>query len=165
MDSSGWAMSRSTSQWWWENFDAYAGNTDYPFNVPYGQNNLTPNGWMFDNGMYVNGFFTAETNKTTSGMALQLQGRGVGSVALIDPADTPNGIGTISFSARLAQYLEPGDFFCNLDAFTDRNYAFTAKAAMTHTPQHKNHLDRNDVSTGSPSLSMVAYYQIGRAHV
>ena len=159
MDSSGWALSRVTSPWWWENFDAYAGNPDYPFNVPYGQNNLTPNGWTFDNGMYVNGFFTAVTNKTTYGMALQLQGRGAGAVALVDPADTPNGIGTISFSARLAQYLEFGDFFCNLLGFADKDYAFSAKAAMTHTPQHNNHLDRNDISTGTPSLSLVTYYR------
>ena len=159
MDSSGWTMSRSTSPWWWENFDAYAGNPDYPFNVPYGQNNLTPNGWTFDNGMYVNGFFTAVTNKVTHGMALQLQGRGAGTVALIDPADTPNGIGTISFSARLAQYLEFGDFFCNLLSFADTNYAFSAKATMTHTPQDNRYLERNDISTGCPSISLVAYYR------
>ena len=161
MDSSGWTLSRTTSPWWWENFDAYAGNPDYPFNVPYGQNNLTPNGWTFDNGMYVNGFFTAVTNKTTYGMALQLQGRGAGAVALIDPADTPNGIGTISFSARLAQYLEFGDFFCYLGGFLDKNYAFSAKATMTHTPQDNNHPERNDISTGCPSISLVAYYRPG----
>lgn len=161
LDPSSWNLSRSSSSWWWENFDAYAGNSDYPFNVQYGQNQITPNGWTFDNGMYVNGFFTADTNQTTSGMALQLQGRGNGSIALIDPVDRPNGIGTISFSARLAQYLEFGDFYCNLGAFMDKNYAFSAKATMTHTPQHNNHLERNDISTGMPSISLVAYYRPG----
>lgn len=161
LDPTAWNLSRSSSSWWWEDFDAYAGNPDFPFNVQYGQNQITPNGWTFDNGMYVNGFFTADTNRTTSGMALQLQGRGNGAIALIDPADKPNGIGTISFSARLAQYLEFGDFYCNLGAFTDKNYAFSAKATMTHMPQHNNHPERNDISTGTPSISLVAYYRPG----
>ena len=161
LDTTAWELSRSSSAWWWENFDAYAGNPDYPFDVPYGQNQRTPNGWTFDNGMYINGFFTANTNKALNGMALQLQGRGNGAIALIDPTDKPNGIGTISFSARLAQYLEFGDFFCNLDGFSDSNYAFSAKATMTHTPQHNSHPERNDMSFGTPSISMVAYYRPG----
>ena len=161
LDTSAWDLSRSSSAWWWENFDAYAGNPDFPFNVPYGQNQKTPNGWTFDNGMYINGYFTAETNKAAGGMALQLQGRGIGSIALIDPVDRPNGIGTISFTARLAQYLEFGDFYCNLDGFTDSNYAFSAKAAMTHTIQNNNRPESNDISFGTPSISLAAYYRPG----
>lgn len=161
LDVSAWDLSRSSSAWWWENFDAYAGNPDFPFNVPFGQNQKTPNGWTFDNGMYINGYFTAETNKAAGGMALQLQGRGIGSIALIDPVDRPNGIGTISFTARLAQYLEFGDFYCNLDGFTDSNYAFSAKAAMTHTIQNNNRPESNDISFGTPSISLAAYYRPG----
>ena len=161
LDVSAWELSRSSSAWWWENFDAYAGNPDFPFNVPFGQNQKTPNGWTFDNGMYINGYFTAETNKAAGGMALQLQGRGIGSIALIDPVDRPNGIGTISFTARLAQYLEFGDFYCNLDGFTDSNYAFSAKAAMTHTIQNNNRPESNDISFGTPSISLAAYYRPG----
>ena len=159
LDVSAWELSRSSSAWWWENFDAYAGNPDFPFNVPFGQNQKTPNGWTFDNGMYINGFFTAKTNQTDNGMALQLQGRGNGSIALIDPTDRPNGIGTISFTARLAQYIEFGDFFYYLDGCSDSNYAFSAKTAMTHTPQHNSHPERNDISFGSPSISLAAYYR------
>ena len=161
LDVSGLDLSRSTSSWWWENFDSMAGSKDFPFDVPFGQNQITPNGWVADNGMYVNGFFTAQTNKTDRGMSLQMQGRGAGAIALIDPPDKPNGIGTIEFNARLAQYLEFGDFFCYLNGFTDKNYAFSAKVAMTHTPQHNSHLERNDVSTGKPSVSLVACYRPG----
>ncbi len=159
LDTGSWDLSRSSSAWWWENFDAYAGNADFPFNVPFGQNQKTPNGWTFDNGMYVNGFFTAATNSTANGMALQLQGRGNGSIALIDPVDKPSGIGTISFSARLAQYIEFGDFFVSYDGYADSNYALTAKATMTHTPQHNSYPERNDISCGTPSISLVAYYR------
>ncbi len=159
LDAGAWELSRSSSAWWWENFDAYAGNPDFPFNVPYGQNQKTPNGWTFDNGMYINGYFTADTNKTANGMALQLQGRGNGTIALIDPTDRPNGIGTISFTARLAQYIEFGDFFCNLDGYSDSNYAFSAKAAMTHTIQNNSRPEDNDISCGVPSVSLVAYYR------
>ena len=154
LDVGKWPMSRSTSTYWGENFDAMAGNKDYPFGVPFGLNRMTPNGWTASNGMFINGMFSATTNKTTIGMALQLQGRGLGTVSLIDPADVPQGIGTVSFSARLAQYLEFNDFYYYTIGTTKTNYAITAKVAMTN--RRKKY---SDVSTGSPSLSMVAYYR------
>ena len=157
LDVGNWPMSRSTSAYWWENFDSMAGNKDYPFDVPFGLNKMTPNGWVASNGMFINGMFSATTNKTTIGMALQLQGRGLGTMSLIDPADEPKGIGTVSFSARLAQYLEFGDFYYYVDGTAKKNYAISAKAAMT------NHRKKfSDVSTGSPSLSLVAYYRPGQ---
>ena len=166
LDLGEWPMSRSTSKYWWENFDEMAGNKDYPFNVPFTQSEagkkpdgITPNGWVAEHGMYINGFFSAQTNNNDRGMALQMEGRGLGALALEDSADEPKGIGTINFTARLAQYIDPKDFYCNLGAFTDKNYAFSAKATMTHTPQHNSYLGRNDISTGSPSISMIAYYK------
>ena len=157
LDVGNWPMSRSTSAYWWENFDSMAGNKDYPFNVPFGLNKMTPNGWTASQGMFINGMFSATTNKTTIGMALQLQGRGLGTMSLIDPADEPKGIGTVSFSARLAQYLEFGDFYYYVDGTAKKNYAISAKAAMTNRRKQFS-----DVSTGSPSLSLVAYYRPGQ---
>ena len=157
LDLGNWPMSRSTSAYWWENFDSMAGNKDYPFDVPFGLNQQTPNGWTASKGMYINGMFSAVTNKTTYGMALQLQGRGNGTLSLIDPADRPQGIGTVSFSARLAQYLEFGDFYYYVDGTAKNNYAISAKVAMTN---HRKAY--SDVSTGSPSLSFVAYYRPGK---
>ena len=148
-------MSRSSSAYWWENFDLMAGNKDYPFNVPF-EESITPNGWTASKGMYVNGMFSTATNKTTYGMALQLEGRGNGMLSLIDPADVPQGIGTVAFSARLAQYLEFGDFCYYVDGTARNNYAISAKAAMTHRRQQFS-----DVSIGSPSISLVAYYRPG----
>ena len=102
-------MSRSSSSYWWENFDLMAGNSDFPFDTSF-EKHVTPNGWMAKKGMFINGMFSAATNKTTYGMALQLEGRGNGAISLVDPADVPQGVGTVAFSARLAQYYEMGDF-------------------------------------------------------
>ena len=157
LDIGNWPLSRSSSPYWWENFDAMAGNRDYPFDVPFGLNRQTPNGWVASNGMFINGMFSAVTNKTTYGMALQLQGRGLGTLSLIDPADVPQGIGTVSFAARLAQYIEFGDFYYYVDGTARNNYAISAKVAMTNRRKKFS-----DVSTGSPSLSMVAYYRPGK---
>ena len=157
LDLSKWAPSRSSSAFWGENFDSGATVADFPFDTPFGLNEITPNGWVANNGMYVNGMFSAASNKTTYGMALQMQGRGTGSIALIDPADVPQGIGTVSFTARLAQYLEFGDFYYYVDGTGSRNYAISAKAAMTN---HRRQF--SDVSTGSPTLSLVTYYRPGK---
>lgn len=157
LDIGNWSLSRSSSPYWWENFDAMAGNKDYPFDVPFGLNVQTPNGWVASNGMFINGMFSAVTNKTTYGMALQLQGRGLGTLSLIDPADVPQGIGTVSFAARLAQYMEFSDFYYYIDGTARNNYAISAKVAMTNRRKKFS-----DVSTGSPSLSMVAYYRPGK---
>ena len=157
LDVGNWPMSRSTSAYWWENFDSMAGNKDFPFDVPFGLNRETPNGWTASKGMFINGMYSAVTNKTTYGMALQLQGRGNGTLSLIDPADVPQGIGTVSFAARLAQYIEFGDFYYYIDGTARNNYAISAKVAMTNRRKKFS-----DVSTGSPSLSLVAYYRTSK---
>jgi len=157
LDVGNWPMSRSTSAYWWENFDSMAGNKDFPFDVPFGLNRETPNGWTASKGMFINGMYSAVTNKTTYGMALQLQGRGNGTLSLIDPADVPQGIGTVSFAARLAQYIEFGDFYYYIDGTARNNYAISAKVAMTNRRKKFS-----DVSTGSPSLSLGAYYRTSK---
>ena len=153
-DLSGLDESQASSGYWWENFDNMAGSADYPFNEPFGKNRITPNGWVADSGMFVNGMFSAVTNKETLGMAVQLQGRGIGSISLIDPIKAPHGIGTVSFSARLAQYLEFEDFFCYEDGGASKDYAISAKATMTSQKDLYS-----DISTGSPSLSLINYYR------
>ena len=156
-DLSSLPESQASSAFWWENFDQKAGVSDYPFNEPFGQNRITPNGWIANNGMFINGMFSAVTNRDTFGMALQLQGRGIGSISLIDPIKVPNGIGTVSFSARLAQYLSFEDFYCYQDGGGSRNYAISAKAAMTSQKDLYS-----DISTGSPSLSLINYYRASK---
>lgn len=156
LDMGSLTMSRSSSSYWWENFDLMAGNKDFPFDVPF-EKHVTPNGWTAKKGMFINGMFAAATNKTTYGMALQLEGRGNGAISLVDSADVPQGIGTVAFSARLAQYYEMGDFCYYVDGAADKNYAISAKATMTQRRR-----DFSDVSTGSPSLSLVTYYRPGK---
>ena len=150
-------MSRSSSSYWWENFDDMTGDQAFPFNVPFTDEKSTPNGWSARNGMYINGLFSAVTNKDAYGMALQLQGCGNGVISLANAPDMPNGLGTVSFSARLAQYQEGDDFYIYCDGMSEKNYAISAKASMTTRKQ-----PYCDVSTGSPSLSLVAYYKNGQ---
>ena len=123
-------MSRSSSSYWWENFDDMAGDQAFPFNVPFTDESSTPNGWAARNGMYINGLFSAVTNKDAYGMALQLQGCGNGVISLANAPDMPNGLGTVSFSARLAQYQEGDDFYIYCDGMSEKNYAISAKASM-----------------------------------
>ena len=77
-------------------------------------------------------------------------------MSLIDPPDVPKGIGTISFTARLAQRIGFEDFCCYKKGTNNTNYAISAKAAMTNHRQ-----PFYDGSTGSPSLSLVTYYRPG----
>ena len=157
LDMSRWKMSEPTSEIWGENFDISANNVDHRINVPFGLNKSTPNGWIAGNGMFVNALFSASSPDAVTDRALQLQGRGVGTLSLIDPQHVPNGIGTVSFSARLAQYIDFSDFYCYQDGSERKNYAISAKAVLTHLKK-----DYSDVSTGSPSLSLVAFYRPSR---
>ena len=148
LDLAKWDLSQSTSSLWGEDFDTNVDNVKHKLDVPFGLNTPTPNGWTASNGMFINSSSSSsETNR-----AVQLQGRGVGTLSLIDPTHVPNGIGTVSFTARLAQSRDISDFYCDYGGFLASNYAISAKAALTHNT--KAYCDASPVS---PSLSLVAY--------
>ena len=146
-----WQAKDARSVYWVEDFSGGVNDTGYPFNIFYSKHK-TPNGWAAENLMFVGELYSAAY--VTNGMALQLEGRGKGFVQLADKESMPDGLDTVSFNARAAQFLEFDDFAYYLDGNTFEDYAVGAKITFTN----KGSRDR-DVSPGAPSLSLVGYYR------
>ena len=140
-----WQPSAETkSNLWYEAFNDDP--AQYAIGVEFGNAN-TPNGWQSGPGQWVYGCYS---DKDT-GLALQLRGQGQGSLQFVNGPESPRGLRSISFAARLAQTIELGDF-----AFYDcgqkakfKDYTFTAKGAFDLNERH-------DFS-GAASLSLVGY--------
>ena len=141
-DFATWPASDVASGSWQEDFDVSGGlppDSPYHPDMPFGLNQRTPNGWWADNGMFVCDVFT----NAEEGLSLQLEGGGLGAVALRDlPADDMlHGIGTIDFSARVVQRpsLEGFAWASQTDALAGNpastlaltNYGFSVKAEMS----------------------------------
>lgn len=115
---------------WFERF--YLGDksaqeqTGFPKNVPF-QSERTPQGWLADQGMWV----AQKWGMTNSiDFALQLEGRGKGSVTF-NQSPTPNGLDTIEFSTRLAQFNEFDDISFSWENIIGRkNYTIAAQACF-----------------------------------
>ena len=120
----------------------------------------TPHGWWANNGMFVCESFT----NAEEGLSLQMEGCGRGTVALqnLSPSQVPRGIGSVEFSARVAQaHAFEGFAWASLtDVLADyptstlllTNYGFSVKAEMST-------MRGMDMSKGDPSLSIVGYYR------
>lgn len=119
-----------TDDRWFERF--YLGDksaqeqTGFPKNVPF-QSERTPQGWLADQGMWV----AQKWGMTNSiDFALQLEGRGKGSVTF-NRTPTPNGLDTIEFSTRLAQFTEFDDISFSWENIIGRkNYTIAAQACF-----------------------------------
>ncbi len=69
---------------------------------------ITPNGWLAGQGMYVYSNYRDDTAvNSVVGRALQMEGQGRGFIQFADSSDTPRGLESISFTARLGQFIEP----------------------------------------------------------
>ena len=112
----------------------------------------TPNGWSSENSMYVPRYRIAPY-----GLALQLSGKGEGSLMLNTKDPAPNGIGTVDFAARVAQ-IPRFDGFC-YDYFAGgmQNYAISAKVTMSRL--YDTQYNPLDISPANPSVSLIGYYQ------
>lgn len=119
-----------TDDRWFERF--YLGDksaqeqTGFPKNVPF-QSERTPQGWLADQGMWV----AQKWGMTNSiDFALQLEGRGKGSVTF-NRTPTPNGLDTIEFLTRLAQFTEFDDISFSWENIIGRkNYTIAAQACF-----------------------------------
>ena len=156
-----WQTSSGSGGFWHEDFNV---SGDIPTNSPYypgkvfGSNLRTPHGWWANNGMFVCESFT----NTVEGLSLQMEGCGRGTVALqnLSAGDVPSGIGSIEFSACVAQaHAFEGFAWASMtDALTNyptstlllTNYGFSVKAEMST-------MRGTDMSKGDPSLSIVGY--------
>ena len=162
-----WRNMSSTSTLWSESFSP--GNTALeagiyvPFSsvVPPSVSIMTPNGWFAGFGMYVYGLYKNGSNEegatvlsAGTDLALQLQGNGLGYVQFTgDANDSPRGLESISFSARLAQAVNCEDiaFYDASLKSTMTNYTFLTAGAFD--------TEKNKSFKGNASLSLFAYYR------
>ncbi len=152
-----WTLSTPSSGYWWENFTRAINSTLYPLEVEY-ESTRTPNSWIGLNGSFVNGGWVAVSNTTeTQGAAWRMQGNSRGGVEYSNNQLLPNGIDSVSFSARLSQPIEFDDFAYTFRSLTDTNYVMLAKAVLTDKGQKSA-----DYAQHQPSMSLVAYYRPGK---
>ena len=152
-----WANMEEVNEHWLEAF-SYSTSQDYSDYTSF-PSTVTPNNWSAAHGMYVYGKFKDEaaldSNKNRD-RALQMQGQGQGYIEFVDSARSPRGLETISFNARLAQFINFSDF-AYYDApvkATMTNYSFLAAGAFD--------IKNNSSFRGNASLSLIAYYRPGK---
>ena len=118
----------------------------------------SPNGWGLEQGMLVFAKYkdpNVKVNNITD-RSFQMEGQGHGKMQFVDSAVSPRGIDTLSFTARLSQFVNFSDFaYYDADGkLSMTNYAFTTRAAFD-TNQCKDF-------SGNASLSLIAYYRPGK---
>ena len=137
-----------TATAWYEPFKLTEGQSavGFPKNVPF-QSERTPKGWLADQGMWVAQKW-GMVNSTD--FALQMEGRGKGSVTF-NLTPTPNGLDTIEFSTRLAQFNEFKNVSFSWEQIMRSNYTIAAQACFDTDPQFANF-------SGEASVSLFSGY-------
>ena len=119
-------MSDTNTNYWRETFSSLTEATagEMKFNTEL----LTFNGWKGRNAKYVPESYTTVKTGSLYNYALQIRGNGLGALEYSAGAIKPRGLGTLTFSARLASSLEDdGLAFCDTDGMTSlSNYTFNA---------------------------------------
>ena len=111
----------------------------------------TPKGWLAEHGLWVAQAW-GMTNSTD--FAVQLEGRGNGSVQFIDKSPTPGGLDTVSFNARLAQFSEFSDISWSWEHIMSKNYTIAALGCFDESAKF-------DGFSGEASVSLIAGYVPG----
>ena len=149
-----WTLPKLSDENWNESF-VMLNYTDplYPkYTADYLTTAKMPHQWSGKNGIFVDAELTnsnANDKAKSSGIAWQMQGNGKGSVSFTQ-TDTPSGIDTIKFKARLAQLTKLGDFSAWKGGFAEHDYTFVFPALMSAA-------NGNDCSPGA-AMSIVGYY-------
>ncbi len=114
----------------------------------------TSDAWQVGQGMWVSKWYRDST--LDAGVALQMEGQGRGFLQLTDKDVLPRGIETVSFNARLGQFVNFSDFaYYDADSkLSMSNYTFTARGAFD--------LNQFRDFRGNASLSLIAYYRPGK---
>ena len=152
-----WPSSATNANYWTENFQngvtpaAMGPGGDWEINQPFTGTRKSPNGFTVGPGQWVAGAY----RDTSSGMALQMEGKGVGYLQFVNAALTPRGLESVRFNARLAQAIEFDDFsyYDGGEKATMTNYTFVTRAAYD--------LNQRRDFDGNGSLSLVAFYRPG----
>ena len=155
-----WTPFKATDETWNESFDlgSYVSDAYPKYTADYISSHKMPHQWNGANGLFVDAKLTLSNyvdKATQSGIAWQMAGRGRGSVSYTQ-SDTPSGIETISFQARLAQAVTFADFSTcySADTLTARNYTFVCPAILSSA-------NGNDYAPNA-AMSVVGYYFPGR---
>lgn len=152
-----WHASSATNVFWSESFkvelkDMQAGGA-YEVFSPFSSSRRSPNGFTVGPGQWVTGYYREITE--AAGMALQMEGKGKGYIQFVNSSDAPRGLESVTFNARLAQFIEFDDFSYYVGGSMAKmtNYTFVTRAAYD-TNQRKTF-------SGNGSLSVVAFYRPG----
>ena len=108
--------------------------------------------WDVGQGMWIAQKY--RDDRDNAGVALQMGGYGKGYLQFTDKDKAPRGLESVSFNARLAQYIRFEDFAYyfggNENIINLQNYTFMARTAFD--------LNNNNGFRGNASLSVVANY-------
>ena len=145
-----------TATAWYEPFALTEGQSaaGFPKNTPF-QSERTPKGWLADQGMWVAQKW-GMTNSTD--FALQMEGRGKGSVTF-NLTPTPNGLDTIEFSTRLAQFNEFDDISFSWEQIMRSNYTIAAQACFDTDAMFANFSGEASVSLFTGYVPMTGCYE------
>lgn len=155
VSATNWVDMAKTSKLWKESFDTtvqLSANDNVEFS-----NGLSPNGWNINNGMFILSNYKDDTAKTQKNKAkdraLQMLGNGLGNMEFVDSSDSPRGIETISFNARLGQKLVFDEVaYYNGGAINSMtNYTVVVAGAFD--------TKKNTAFRGNASLSIFAHYR------
>ena len=151
-DFGAWGTMPATNQSW----TFPTGLTDIKPNHMYGRQSYVSfasdtNGlWDVGQGMWVAKQY--RDDRDNAGVALQMEGQGKGYLHFTDTSNAPRGLESISFNARLGQFVTFDDFayYYAENILNLQNYTFMARTAFD--------LKDNQGFKGNASLSLAAYY-------
>lgn len=106
--------------------------------------------WAIGQGMWVSKKYKEDTDG--SGVAIQMEGNGKGYLQFTDAPAAPRGLESVSFNARLGQFIRFDDFAYYYGSVISKmqNYTFITRSAFD--------LAKNKGFSGNASLSLVANY-------
>ncbi len=141
--------SSPTSKYWEEHFDVDVSSGTHGYKL-YEKflSETTPNGWRSGTGQWVYGKYMDKE----SGLALQMFGQGQGELVYTESVVEPRGLESLSFNARLSQFVDLEDLCENFsEGYGDSDYAILARSCFDTAS--------NTAFGGSASLSMFGYYR------
>ncbi len=148
---SDWEIQGYTDPYWTEGFNT-SDIISYPLYTPFDSASTPDNGWDAGHGQWV-----SNVRGTVGDLALQMEGRGQGYVALDKESGMPKGIGSVSFAARIAQTPRFDDFATYLDGNGKEDYAISAKITMSRMAT--SDWNPKDISSAQPSVSLVGRHR------
>ncbi len=152
-----WEVQGYTNPFWTENFNT-SDTTAYPLDTSFNAMSTPLNGWEAGYGQWIRSARgSAAMSAAQDEVSFQMAGGGMGYVALDKESGMPAGIGSVSFSARLAQEPRFEDFAVYGDGVTLTDYAVSTKLTMSRIATAD--WNPSDISPAQPSVSLIGRYR------